>query len=128
MHKPIQDIANYFHLCCLLHMGAPIKWLMRRFRRKGSLQIQCLHRRGMGSWKSGHSKEGCVNFIQQVSSLCGQGEGVKKSKKFAYVIYGRSQMGCASLNSDKEKKISRNTNCVCRCCRKFSRNSNRIVS
>ena len=44
---------------------------------------------GGGSWKSGHSKGGCVNFILQISSKCRQGgEGVKKAEKFADVIHG----------------------------------------
>ena len=39
-----------------------------------------------GSWKSRHSKGGCLNFMLQISSKCGQGEGVKKSQKIANVI------------------------------------------
>ena len=47
-----------------------------------------------GSWKSGRSTGGCVNFILQISSKCGQGgEGVQKSETFADVITG------CSLNS-----------------------------
>ena len=46
---------------------------------------------GEGSWKSGRSKGGCVNFILQISSKCGQGgEGVKKAENFADVINGCS--------------------------------------
>ena len=44
------------------------------------------------SWKRGRSKGGCVNFMLQISSKCGQGgeEGVKKSENFADVINGCS--------------------------------------
>ena len=46
---------------------------------------------GGGSCKSGRSKGGCMNFILQISSKCGQGEkGVKKSQNFADVINGSS--------------------------------------
>ena len=46
---------------------------------------------GGGSWKSGRSKGGRVNFILQISSKYGQGgEGVKKSENFADVINGCS--------------------------------------
>ena len=42
---------------------------------------------GGKSWKSGRNKGGCVNFILQISSKCGQeGEGVKKSENFADII------------------------------------------
>ena len=30
---------------------------------------------GEGSWKSRHGKGGCINFILQISSKCGQGGG-----------------------------------------------------
>ena len=39
---------------------------------------------GGGSWKSRCSKGGCVNFILQISSKCGQGEkGVKKKLRMS---------------------------------------------
>ena len=44
-----------------------------------------------GSWKSGRSKVGCVNFMLQIRSNCAQGgEGVKKSEHFADIISGSS--------------------------------------
>ena len=58
--------------------------------------------KGGGSWKSGRSKGGCVNFILQISSKCGQGgEGVKKSDNFADVISGCPQrvFGAAAATS-----------------------------
>ena len=49
---------------------------------------------GGGSWKSGRSKGGCVNFIVQTSCQARtRGEGVKKSENFADVIDGWPQRG-----------------------------------
>ena len=49
----------------------------------GSFRI-CPHQRGRGSWKSGHSRGGCVNSILQISSKCGQWEGEGKKPKILW--------------------------------------------
>ena len=49
---------------------------------------------GGGSWKSGHSKGGCVNFILQISSKCGQGGRWSKYPK----ILRMSSMDAPSLS------------------------------
>ena len=36
---------------------------------------------GRGSWKSGRSKGGCVNFILEIRSKCGQGGRGSKNQK-----------------------------------------------
>ena len=62
---------------------------------------------GGGSWKSGHSKGGCVNCILQISSKCGQGgEGVKKSENFADVINGSPLRLCRNFQVDASFDIS----------------------
>ena len=54
----------------------------------GSVQIlMSASEGGGGSWKSGHSKGGCMNFILQISS---KWEGVKKPENIADVINGCS--------------------------------------
>ena len=47
-----------------------------------------------------------MNFIVQISTICGQGEWGRgqKSKKFADVIYGWAPKG--TLNEDERKRTS----------------------
>ena len=40
---------------------------------------------GGGSWKSGRSKGGCVNFILQISSKCGQGGRGSKNQNILWM-------------------------------------------
>ena len=66
---------------------------------------------GGGSWKSGRSKGGSVNFILQISSKCGQGwEGVKNPENFADVInesslWGHPDMMSASDGGGGHEKV-----------------------
>ena len=59
---------------------------------------------GGGSWKSGHSKGGCVNIVLQISSNCGQGGGGRGSKNMNI-----SQM---SLMKNLVQAFSFNMNCL----------------
>ena len=62
---------------------------------------------GGGSWKSGHSKGGCVNFVVEISSKYGQGwEGVKKSEQFADVINGCSLRARATIRPEPFRRCS----------------------
>ena len=47
-----------------------------------------------GSWKSRCSKGGFVKYVEEISSECGQGGGVRNT--FANVIYGRSLAAAAA--------------------------------
>ena len=51
---------------------------------------------GGGSWKSGRSKGGCVNFILQISSKCGQGgEGGSKNLKILRMSLMEAPLLCS---------------------------------
>ena len=61
---------------------------------------------GGRSWKSGHSKGGCVNFIFKFSSKCGRGERGSKNPK---ILPMHSQYEVFGLNLILRSRIGRAT-------------------
>ena len=62
-----------------------------------------------GSWKSGRSKGGCVNFILQISSKCGQGGRGSKNPKFCVYIINGSPMDFFLSFSDVDRSSGQAT-------------------
>ena len=82
-----QFFFGFFDPFPLVHIWI---WIVVKIHATSLTTCACPYRRGRGSWKSACSKGGCVNFLLQFRSKCGQGGKGTPSPSDIDIISGSS--------------------------------------